>query len=379
MIKTFQYRLYPTKSQAKSLVATLETCRRFYNLCLEERKMAYQLQGQTITKVQQLRRVKQYRKSHAFAAKVHSHVLQVVVADIDKAFGAFFRRAKAGETPGYPRFKGRNRFRSFGLKELGNGFKLDGRRLKLFGVGRLAVRWHRPLVGTIKTLRIAYKAGQWFGSFACEVQTAQVAATGKEVGVDLGINSLIATSDGQHEENPRWYRSEQSKLRVLQRSVARKLKGGTGRKKAVLALQKQHARIVGRRKDFLDKLAYRLISRYDRIALEDLRITNMVRNRHLSKSILDAGWGYFTQRLAHSAASANRVVSLVSPAYTSKTCSCCGAVFEHLTLAQRWVECSCGLSMDRDENAARNILRLGQSLWASSSTMVGFAQEAVAL
>ncbi|UFP95629.1 RNA-guided endonuclease InsQ/TnpB family protein [Gloeobacter morelensis] len=379
MLKTFQYRLYPSKTQARSLQAMVETCRRFYNLCLEERKIAYQLQGQTITKVQQLRRVKEYRKSNPYAASVHSHVLQVVVADLDKAFQAFFRRVKAGQTPGYPRFKGRNRFRSFGFKELGNGFKIDGRRLKLFGVGRVAMRWHRPFEGSIKTARISHKAGEWFASLACEVQTAVPPATGQEVGVDLGINSLLVTSDGEHIENPRWYRAEQAKLRVLQRSVARKKKGGTHRKKAVWVLQKQHARIANRRKDFLNKVAYRLIGRYDRIAIEDLRINNLVRNQHLAKSILDAGWGYLTQRLTHAAGSAHRVVRLVNPAYTSKTCSCCGALFEHLTLGDRWMECPCGLSMDRDENAARNILRLGQSLWGLSSAPAGFPQEAVGL
>jgi putative transposase len=115
--------------------------------------------------------------------------------------------------------------------------------------------------------------------------------------------------------------------------------------------------------DFLKKLVYGLISRYDRIAVEDLPIPNMVRNPHLAKSLLDAGWGYFRMHLSFKAAWAGKTVVAVPPAYTSKTCSACGAVFENLTLADRWVRCDCGLSMDRDENAALNLLALGRGAW----------------
>ena len=169
MFKVFRYRLYPTHSQRQRLQSTLETCRRFYNDCLGERKAAYETEGRTIRKVEQLRRVKVHKTNNPFAVGVHSHILQVVVADLDKAFQAFFRRVRSGETPGYPRFKGRNRFRSFGFKEEGNGFKIDGRRLRLSGMGRVAVRWHREVQGEIKTLRLCCKAGKWYAAFSCEV------------------------------------------------------------------------------------------------------------------------------------------------------------------------------------------------------------------
>ena len=143
------------------------------------------------------------------------------------------------------------------------------------------------------------------------------------------------------------------------------------------ALQRQHERIANTRKDFLNKLAHRLILRYDRIALEDLRITNMVRNRHLAKSILDASWGYLTGHLMSKAAEAGRLVLLVDPRYTSKTCSQCGHIFEALSLADRWIDCGCGLSLDRDHNAAINILkRAGQVRWGVSSPVGGLPQEA---
>lgn len=368
MLKTFQYRIYPTPSQRRQMESTIETCRRFYNACLAERKDAYEQRKESICKFAQLRKVKDEKVSNPFAANIHSHVLQVVVADLDKAFQAFFRRIKSGETPGYPRFKGKNRFDSFGYKEYGNGFKLDGRRLRLSGIGRVAVRWHRPIEGEIKTVRIHRKAGDWYASFACEMDKHPLPETGNAVGVDLGISSLLATSDGELIENPKWYRAGQAKLRVLQRRVSRRKKGGSNRKKAVFALQCHHEHISNQRKDYLNKVAAYLIGRYDLIAIEDLRISNMVKNHNLAKSIMDGGWGYLAQRLTHKAVEADRALVLVNPAYTSKSCSACGAIFEDLNLSVKWVTCECGLSLNRDINAAINILkravnRDGQSRW----------------
>ncbi len=360
MLKTFQYRLYPTKSQTRLLQATLETCRRFYNACLAERKEAYEERQETIGKYAQLRQVKTLKATNPYAATVHSHILQIVVSDLDKAFQAFFRRVKSGEKPGYPRFKGRDRFDSFGLKEYGNGFRLDGRRLKLSGIGRVAVRWHRELEGQIKTARVVRKAGHWYVSFACEVEEPEpLPSTGQSIGVDVGIASLITTSAGEKVDNPKWYRASQAKLRIAQRRVARRKKGGMNRRKAVLQLQRLHIHTQNQRRDFLNKLANDLVQDNDVIAVEDLQIKNMVRNKHLSKSILDSGWGYFRKRLEAKAVEAGRQIVVINPAYTSKTCSSCGTIFEHLTLSDRWVTCDCGLSLDRDHNAALNILRAG--------------------
>jgi putative transposase len=374
MLKTFRYRLYPSKAQKKLLESTLETCRRFYNDCLAERKNAYETKQLRIGKFEQLKNVKEVKMSNPFAKEIHSHILQVVVSDLDKAFLAFFHRVKAGAKPGYPRFKGRNRFDSFGLKELGNGFKIDGRRLKLSRIGRVAVRWHRKMEGKIKTLRIVRNVGQWFACFACEVDSILLPATGKSIGIDVGISSLLTTSNGDKVENPKWYRANQSKLRVAQRRVSRRKKGSNRRHKAVVLLQKQHEKTKNQRKDFLNKVACTLIATNDMIAIEDLQIRNMVHNRHLSKSIMDAGWGYLRKRLEVKAEEAGRQVIAVEPAYTSKSCSDCGTIFEDLKLSDRWVWCPCGLSLDRDHNAALNILGRGYLLreitWAARGPSV---------
>jgi putative transposase len=379
MLKTIVYRLYPSKSQRRGLDCTLETCRRWYNHCLAERKDAYETEQRTVGKYEQLRQVKTYKATNSYAGPVHSHVLQTVVQDLDKAFQAFFRRVKGGEEPGYPRFKGKNRFKSFGFKEYGNGFKVDGRRLKIAGIGRVAVRWHRQIPGTVKTLRLMRKAGQWYAVLACKVAPEPLPPTGIDIGIDVGLTSLITTSDGEHIAHPAWYRKAQKRLRVAQRRVARRKKGGANRRKAVVALQREHERIANQRRDFLYKLSHRLLTSYDHVAVEDLRIRNMVRNHHLSKSILDAGWGMFAAHLISKAANAGREVVFVNPAYTSRTCSACGQIVLHLPLSQRVFRCACGYVADRDENAARNVLRLGQSRWARSSTLVGLAQEAAPL
>jgi putative transposase len=385
-VKTFAYRLYPSKAQKRLLKSTIETCRRFYNDCLAERKTVYESEGRTVSKVEQLRRVKELKATSPYATGIHSHVFQVVVADLDKAFRAFFRRVKSGEKPGYPRFKGRDRFDSFGLKEYGNGFKLSGRRLKVSGVGRIAVRWHRELPSEPSTLRIVRKADGWYACFTCEVPVVDLPPTGKHVGLDVGIKNIITDSSGNSTDNPKWYMAGQKKLRVLQRSVSRKKKGSSTRRKSVKSLQRHHLKISRQRQDFLNKLANKLVCENDLIVLEDLQIRNLVKNQRLSKSILDAGWQYLVSKLHGKAEEAGRVVIRVNPAYTSKSCSGCGHIFEGQKLSDRWITCpECGLSLDRDHNAAINILKRGleslggdgQSLWASSDLMLGsLAQEA---
>jgi putative transposase len=187
------------------------------------------------------------------------------------------------------------------------------------------------------------------------------------VGIDVGIHHLLATSDREVVDNPRWHRNAQAKLRIMHRMVSRRKIGGTNRSKAIRALQRQHEYISNSRKDFLNKLAHSLITRYDCIALEDLHIKGMVRNHHLSKSILDAGWGYLKLHLVDKAAEAGRQIVLVNPAYTSKTCFSCGELFPDLAPADRWIACACGWTIDRDVNAAMNILRVGHTRWDEST------------
>ncbi len=366
MIRTYKYRLYPSRSQEINLRRVLDACRGLYNMALAERKYAYpagagrssQLERRGVSKSELYELAKRYRQTFPYANQVFSQTAQSVIEQVEQAFEAFFCRVKAGKKPGYPRFKGRGRYNSFLFKQFGYGARLDGRQLKLYGIGRVRVRWHRPIEGAIKTVRILHKAGRWYACFTCEVpEHTPLPKTGRSVGIDVGVSALLTTSDGEKVPHPAFYRAGQARLRRLQRKLARARRGSKNRCKALLAVQRQHERVANQRKDFLHKLSATLVRQCDRIALEDLRVSNMVRNRHLSKSILDAGWSTFRAYLTYKAESAGREVAFVDPAYTSMTCSNCGAVFQNFDLSTRWVTCACGLSLDRDHNSARKVLR----------------------
>ncbi len=188
-----------------------------------------------------------------------------------------------------------------------------------------------------------------------------------KTGAVVGIAALVTTSDGVRADNPKWYRKTQRDLKIAQRSLQRKQKRGKNRRKALLKVQRIYEHVVNQRQDYLNKLAFQLVQDHDLIAIEDLRITTMVRNHKLSKSILDAGWGYFRERLTRKAVSAGREIAFVDPAYTSKCCSTCGNKFENFSLSVRWVDCKhCGLSLDRDHNAAIAILKRAQTGWDAS-------------
>jgi putative transposase len=357
-LKTFKYRLYPSKPQERQMFQVLNVCCYFYNMCLEDRKPASEFEKRSVSKNDQVKQSRLYRQTFPQARTVFSQTLQSVAVDLSKAFDAFFRRVKDGEAPGYPRFKGRQHFHSFNFPQFGVGAKLDGRRLKLYGIGRVAVRWHREMIGKVKTVRILHKAGQWFACFVCEVEDRlPLPETGKVLGIDVGITALVTTSDGEKVENPRWYRESQAKLRRVQRSFARKQKGSKNRRKALRSVQRQQVHTANQRSDVLHKLSTQLIQTCDGVALEDLAIRNMVRNHRLSKSILDSGWGLFKQYLTFKAVNAGREIRLVNSAYTSARCSNCDEMFQDFDLSIRWVKCVCGLSLDRDHNAAINILK----------------------
>ncbi len=362
MFQVFNYRLYPTASQRVRLESTLETCRRFYNDCLGERMAAYETDKRTVGKVEQLRRVKVHKASNPFATRVPSHVLQVVVADLDKAMQAFFRRIKTGEVPGYPRFKGKNRFHSFGYKEANHSFKIDSRRLRLSGIGRIAVRWHRRIEGKVKTLRIVCKNGKWYASFCCEVESVPLTPTTLSIGLDVGINALVADSDGGIEPNPQPFRVSAKRLAKAQKKLARCRKGSHRRQKAIRRVARIHEHVAAQRRDNLHKISRRYVAKYQRIVVEDLSITGMLKNHCLALSISDAGWGMLRQMLAYKAANAGREFIAVPPHYTSQKCNRCGNIVWKSLSVRTHVCLSCGYIEDRDINAAKNILDAGNAL-----------------
>src|SRR5690242_6756023 len=360
--KTYKEKLRPTPAQERELERVLWRCRALYNTALEQRIAAWERGRVSVTRYQQEAELKAIRAEMPEYAAIHSHVLQDVLARLDKAYQAFFRRLQRGDEAGFPRFKGRNRFHSFTFKEFGNGATLDNGFIVLSKIGRIAVRWSRPIEGTPKTVMIRREADGWYAIICCaDVPVEPLPLTGQETGVDVGLESFATLADGTMIHNPRCYRKAERRLKTAQRKVTRRQKGSNRRKKAVTLLARAHQTVKRQRQDFQHKAALQLVREYDTIYHEDLQVANMLRNHHLAKSIQDAGWRQFLSILAFKAACAGKRVVAVPPAYTSQTCSGCGVVVKK-GLSVRWHECpDCGASLHRDHNAAVNILRAGQA------------------
>jgi putative transposase len=313
-----------------------------------------------LTRYQQEAELKGIRAAFPEYAAIHSHVLQDVLARLDKTYQAFFRRVQRGEQAGFPRFKGRERLHSFTYKEFGNGARLDNGALVLSKIGRIAVRWSRPIEGMPKTVTLSREADGWYVTISCaEVPAKPLALTGEHTGIDLGLESFATLADGSQIANPRIFRVAERHLRRAQRRVSRRKRGSHRRRKAVHLLARAHQRVRRTRADFHHKTALALVRQYDTISHEDLQTANMLKNHHLAKSIADAGWSAFLCILSCKAAEAGKTVVAVPPAFTSQACSGCG-VLVHKGLSVRWHRCpNCGASLQRDHNAARNILRSG--------------------
>ncbi|MGH2502031.1 MAG: RNA-guided endonuclease InsQ/TnpB family protein, partial [Ktedonobacterales bacterium] len=286
--KSFKYKLKPTPEQARQLERTLMLCRHVYNAAIGERREAWRMRGISVSYYQQKAELPGIKADTPEYAEVNSKVLQDVVLRVERAFQAFFRRVQAGETVGYPRFQGRNRYHSFTYPQVGEhgSARLDNGFLVLSKIGRVRVRWSRPLEGTPKTVTLSREADGWYVIFSCAEAPAQpLPSTGRETGIDVGLKVFLITADGQVVENPRHYRRGEKKLKKAQRSVSRRTKGSNGRHQAVGHLQRAHQHVQRQRADFHHKTALALLRQYDTIYLEDLQVANLVRNRHLAKSI----------------------------------------------------------------------------------------------
>ena len=368
-VKAYKFNLKTNPAFEQACVFTLDTCRELYNASLQERRDAYQINHVSLNYNSQSAQLPGIKAIRPDVAAVYSQVLQDVLRRSQKAFDNFFRRVKAGQKPGYPRFKGKAFFDSFVYPQ--SGFRLEGDKLHLSKIGSCRVRLSRPIEGTIKTCTIKREADGWYVVFAVECnQSRFIPKTGKAAGIDLGIECFAAVSNGERVENPKHYRAAESELKRAQRTVARrKNKRSNRRRKAINILARKHLHIKRQRADFHHKTALDVIRRYDHITIEDLNVCGMVRNHHLAKSISDAGWNQFARILTSKAANAGREVILVNPAYTSQDCSQCGSRVRK-SLAVREHRCiNCGFVAHRDHNAAINIQKRGQKRGARASGM----------
>ena len=350
--------MQPLRNQEVVLHTWLTRCRRLYNTCLEQRRIAYRSYNTSLSVYDQIKQIPDVKKELHEYSEVHSQVLQDVVRKADKSFQNFFRRVKNGEKPGYPRFKSRYRFNSFTYPQ--SGFSLENGRLTMSKLGDFKLVQHReiPNDGKIKTLTIKRdNCGDWWATFSAvfEDDIPEKLPIEKVVGIDVGITKLATLSTGQFFENKKFIRLQDKKLKRLDRKFSKKKKGSNNRNKARLERAKAYRKLQNQRKDYLHKISRYLANNFDMIAFEDLKIKNMLKNHHLARSIADSSWGMLTQFTGYKAEWAGKTVVKVDPRNTTQECSKCGMIVRK-SLSVR-VHCcpNCGFVTDRDLNASFNI------------------------
>jgi len=343
---TYKFRIYPTAAQARTIEETLETCRRLYNAMLADRiekRTGFYDQKKMLV---ELKRDNNHLKS------VHSQVLQDVVLRLDKAYQRFF----AGLSR-YPKFRRSGRYNSFTYPQ--SGFRLEGDRISLGTIGKVRVTVHRQVAGAIKRVTVIRDIDQWFVALLVEEPPGLVRSGDGKVGVDVGISNVVAISDGTLIDNPHFSNRSAERIKSLQRRLSYKKNGSSNREKAKLSLAKAWSNVRRQRDDFAHKLSDKLTKENKVIVFEDLKVPNMVKNHSLASAIMDAPWGQLRRLTAYKAERRGGRVILVNPSGTSQKCSECGEMVPK-SLSERVHDCpGCGVVMDRDVNAARNILKAG--------------------
>ncbi len=356
MLRTFQYRLRPNRAQVSVLERILADNCDLYNAALQERRDAWRMQKRFITLRMQQKQLTELRNEQLEFTQVACDIQRDALRRVDRAFKAFFRRCTSGQKPGFPRFRARQRYDSFGFGVP----RISGRLLVVPSLGGIRARGGRWTTGRAKFCTIRRDDKRWTASVVCDIGPAPEKRTViNAVGIDVGLTTLATLSDGKAIENPRWVRHYEKRIAEAGRRLSSKGKGSINRQRARQALRRIHRRAANARTNYLHHVSKQLVADYDLIAHEDLRVSNMARS-NLAKGILDAAWGQLIGQLRYKAESAGVWVVPVNPRGTTIRCSGCGADVPK-TLADRQHICGCGVSLNRDHNAALNILALGRS------------------
>lgn len=364
-MKSYKFKIRrPSRRIVEQFEQTLSICCELYNAALQERRDAWRFERKSIGLTEQSAQLPDIKTTREDVAVLYGQVTQAVLRRVHRTFENFFRRAKAGQKVGYPRFKSIKRYDSFTYPQAPTGdegfhqggFRLVKDKLYLSKIGSVRVRLSRPIEGKFKTCTIKREADGWYAIFAVEEnQCRYFQKTGESVGIDVGIENFATLSTGEIISNPQYHRKAERGLKTAQRRVSRRKKGSNRRRKAAQLLAKRFQKITRQRRDFFHKLSLRLIKEFDEVVLEDLNIAGLLKNHHLAKSISDASWGTFISIHTAKAENAGRSVMKVPAQFTSQDCSACGARVRK-SLSVREHRCiMCGLVLHRDHNAAINI------------------------
>ena len=365
---TFKYPVYPTQTQAQTLFEWLDHLCELQNSARHDRIVARETENRFVTQYDQQALLTVARKKYDDFRGVPQDMQVSALKRTDKAFAAFCRRCENGAAKkGYPRYKKRVRSMTWSLRKykgvrenpiIATDFRHN--RLKVPKLGEVRLYMHRPLQGDPKEVTLVKKASGWYAHIVCEIPDTPKVEPTDAIAVDMGTTHYLTTSEGEKVDNPRWYRKAEGLLHKHNQTMARRKKGSNRWQKAVHASALHQERTANKRKDFIGKLVYKLYhhQKNNVLVTEDLGVSNMVKNKHLSKSISDASWATFFEWAGNIAERDGFHFHQVDPKNTSQICSCCGEKTpKKLSLSVRTFNCGyCGFSLDRDHNAALNIL-----------------------
>lgn len=349
MIRTYKRKLILSKEQSDRIGSWIGACRVVYNLGMEIRNKAWKDKRQSLSKYDLMKQLPALKEDVSWIADVPSQSLQAAIDRLDSSYQNFFRNYKKGG--GYPRFASKRHYRSILFKQV----KVDGQRVMLPKLGLIRMVKDSPVLGVPKTATIIKEPTGYFICIQCNDVPLKFNSENQTIGLDMGIAYFCVDSNGLFTENPKHFACYEKRLRIANRSLARKKRGSASWKKQLNRLARLHHKIACVRKDFLHKVSTHIAKANSLVYMEDLQVAGMSRNKHLSKQILDCGWSMFRTMLEY-----KTKVELVHPAFTSQTCSECNYVDKESRKSQAIFECTaCGHKENADLNAAKNIMRKG--------------------
>jgi len=376
LLLNYKFEIYPSEKQKETLEKWLSICRHQYNSALLDKQSHYKKYNKSLSRYQLQKQLTQDKKIFPILKEIPSQPLQEVFFRLEKSFDKFFKRDAR-----YPKIKKYKDYNSITFTQFGTGTQTtknkkmaktkiqpvryaasfdDENNLFLSKLGAIKIIIHRELEGKIKQVIIKRKGNRWFAIFSVERHVnPQIRVNNNATGIDVGIKKFAVLADGTEIENPKYLVKSEKKLKRQQRKLSRMKTGSHNWKKQLVKVQKIHTKVTNQRKDFLHKKSYRISNQYSIVIVEDLKIKNMVKNRHLAKSIHDAGWGTFKNMLNYKCERNGGKLVKVKPHYTSQNCSTCGQTVQKALSIRTHICKHCGTILDRDHNAAKNIEKAG--------------------